>query len=66
MQDIPRSEHPRPQFVRSEWRNLNGTWTYEFDFGKSGMARGLEKSTGFRDQLLTCCRQRIQGQCQWK
>ena len=30
---IPRSEHPRPQFVRDTWVNLNGTWTYTFDFG---------------------------------
>ena len=63
MQDIPRSEHPRPQFVRSEWRNLNGTWTYEFDFGKSGMARGLEKSTGFRDPITVpfCPESRLSG-----
>ena len=24
---IPRPEHPRPHFRRSEWINLNGTWT---------------------------------------
>lgn len=26
--DIPRPEHPFPQMVRSEWKNLNGVWEY--------------------------------------
>ncbi len=26
--DIPRPEHPRPQFRRSTWVNLNGPWTF--------------------------------------
>ena len=25
-----RKEHPKPQFVRSAWQNLNGSWTCEF------------------------------------
>ena len=33
---IPRQEYPRPQFVRDEWINLNGNWSYEFDFSESG------------------------------
>lgn len=48
---IPRSEHPKPQFFRENWTNLNGTWTYTFDFGKSGMNRELFKSTGFDDRI---------------
>lgn len=43
----PRPEYPRPQFERADWVNLNGTWTYTFDFGKTGVNRGFEKSTGF-------------------
>ena len=44
---IPRPEHPRPQFVRDSWVNLNGTaWTYVFDFGESGLSRGLQRSKG--------------------
>jgi beta-galactosidase/beta-glucuronidase len=27
-QDIPRPEHPQPQFERSKWINLNGTWDF--------------------------------------
>jgi len=38
---VPRPEYPRPQFVRSEWLNLNGEWQFEFDPGDSGLERGL-------------------------
>ncbi len=27
-QDIPRPEHPRPDFQRTEWLNLNGKWDF--------------------------------------
>ena len=40
---IPRPEHPRPQFVRDTWMNLNGTWDFLFDFGNSGRDRALWK-----------------------
>ena len=48
---IPSPEYPRPQFERSEWINLNGTWTYEFDFSKSGLERSLFNSTGFASNI---------------
>ncbi len=38
---VPRPEHPRPQFVRGDWLNLNGTWQFELDRGDSGLERGL-------------------------
>ena len=41
MAAIPRPEHPKPQFVRDKWLNLNGTWNFDFDFGLSGVERGL-------------------------
>jgi len=25
-----RKEHPRPQFVRNSWLNLNGQWTCDY------------------------------------
>src|ERR1700685_775109 len=28
---IPLPEHPRPDFERSEWANLNGAWKFRFD-----------------------------------
>ena len=41
MKNIPRPEHPRPQWMRANWQNLNGTWQFEIDNGKSGHARNL-------------------------
>lgn len=41
MSQLPRPEHPRPQFVRPGWMNLNGTWQFEIDHGATGRARGL-------------------------
>jgi len=38
---IPRSEYPRPQFMRDEWLCLNGEWQFEIDAGDSGLERGL-------------------------
>ena len=49
---IPRPEYPRPQFVREQWVNLNGPWTFTFDFSKSGMQRGLFTSTGFDREII--------------
>jgi beta-galactosidase/beta-glucuronidase len=43
----PRPDYPRPQFCRENWLNLNGSWTCEFDFGKSGLDRELFASQGF-------------------
>ena len=40
---IPRPEHPQPMFKRENWQNLNGEWLFEFDFGTSGVERGLFK-----------------------
>ena len=31
-----RSEHPKPQFMRDNWMNLNGPWQFEFDYSDSG------------------------------
>ena len=42
MNSIPRPEHPKPQFRRDAWMNLNGEWAFELDNGRSGKARGLQ------------------------
>ena len=39
--NIPRPQHPKPQFCRNTWQNLNGEWQFEIDHGKTGEARGL-------------------------
>jgi beta-galactosidase/beta-glucuronidase len=49
---IPRPEYPRPQFERADWLNLNGPWTYCFDFGKSGVDRRLFESKGFDERII--------------
>ena len=50
--DVPRPEYPRPQFARAEWVNLNGTWTYDFDFGGSGFNRGYTHKNGFDKKII--------------
>ena len=49
---ISRPEYPRPQFERSDWRNLNGAWTYTFDFGNSGKDRNLQSSSHFDHTII--------------
>jgi hypothetical protein len=34
--NIPLAEHTRPDFMRSEWKNLNGEWQFRFDKNDSG------------------------------
>ncbi len=36
-QNIPLSEHPRPDFQRERWINLNGRWTFQFDKENEGL-----------------------------
>ena len=48
----PRAEYPRPQFERSEWVNLNGEWTYEWDLAETGFDRKLFNSVGFADKII--------------
>ena len=46
--NIPRPEHPNPQFQRQAWMNLNGKWSFQIDNSKSGLAkRFYEKGTRF-------------------
>lgn len=37
--DIPRPEHPNPQWQRTTWTNLNGPWQFDFDMSASGIDR---------------------------
>ena len=39
-QKIPLPEHPRPDFERANWINLNGSWDFEFD----SLNIGVEKT----------------------
>jgi beta-galactosidase/beta-glucuronidase len=40
VQNIPRPEYPRPQFVRADWLNLNGEWEFAFDDANKGRELG--------------------------
>lgn len=37
---IPRPEHPRPDFMRKTFANLNGEWQFAFDDGNVGLSQG--------------------------
>ncbi len=60
---VPREEYPRPQFQRADWQNLNGTWTYTFDFGRSGDERKYPESTGFDGSITVpfCPESKLSG-----
>jgi len=34
---IPRPEYPQPQFERTPWLSLNGSWQFEFDDANAGL-----------------------------
>lgn len=54
--NIPRAEHPNPQWERKTWKNLNGPWEFEFDFGCSAVERRLwEKKRFDREILVPFC-----------
>jgi beta-galactosidase/beta-glucuronidase len=61
--NVPRFEHPRPQFERLEWKNLNGVWSYSFDFSKSGLEKGLAFSRGFENEITVpfCPESKLSG-----
>ncbi len=46
--EIPLPEHPRPDFQRSAWQNLNGAWGFRFDKANVGIGEGwAEGKTAF-------------------
>lgn len=48
---IPRPEHPRPDFERADWLNLNGEWEFEIDAGDTGEERGLVAAKHFSRRI---------------
>jgi hypothetical protein len=52
-QEIPLPEHPRPDFQREQWQNLNGTWAFAFDAQDKGIQEGwAEGETVFDKTIL--------------
>ena len=61
---IYRTEHPKPQFLRENWMNLNGQWQFELDQGNSGESRGLssgEKDLSMEITVPFCPESRLSG-----
>ena len=50
--NIPRPEHPNPQFERESFINLNGEWEFEFDFGTSGRDRKFYERTSLNSKII--------------
>lgn len=59
-----RPEHPKPQFQRENWINLNGEWDFCYDYGKSGKDRKLFEDSSSFDKKITvpfCPESRLSG-----
>lgn len=61
--NIPRDEHPNPQWERETWKNLNGPREFEFDFGCSAVERRLWEKKRFDREILVpfCPESRLSG-----
>ena len=42
--NIPLPEHPRPDFERADWLNLNGYWAFTFDAAAAQKKCGESKT----------------------
>ena len=57
MNNLPKNEHPTPQFMRNDWINLNGVWTYTINmrppyFSDKRSYNHEENSTGFDKTIV--------------
>ncbi len=51
--EIPLPEHPRPDFQRAGWLNLNGTWQFQFDEENEGLSSGWARGDAEFSQKIT-------------
>ena len=49
---IPLPEHPRPNFERDLWQNLNGYWQFKPDSLNIGLAENWQSEAEFFDQKI--------------
>ncbi len=63
MLNIPRHEHPDPQFERASWLNLNGEWDFEFDFGNSKKENDILERKDWETKILVpfCPESKLSG-----
>ena len=61
--NIPRCEHPKPQFERADWLNLNGEWDFEFDFGNSKKDAGIIDRSDWETKIVVpfCPESKLSG-----
>ena len=59
--EIPRPEHPNPQFQRDEWQNLNGTW--DFWEGDAADEAAMAVRAEFPDKIVVpfCRESKLSG-----
>lgn len=61
---IYRTEHPKPQFERENWINLNGEWQFEIDNSISGKERKLfenDKQLSMKINVPFCPESKLSG-----
>ncbi len=51
-QEIPLPEHPRPDFQRELWQNLNGPWAFAFDPADEGISEGWSEGSKTFDRTI--------------
>ena len=59
-----RKEHPKPQFCRKNWQNLNGEWEFEFDHADSGREHELFSPTAVFERVINvpfCPQSKLSG-----
>ncbi len=63
MSGIPRPEHPRPDFERKAWQNLNGEWQFEIDDAKCGVSKGWQTGADFSQKIIVpfCPESKLSG-----
>ncbi|MBR5587211.1 MAG: beta-galactosidase [Clostridia bacterium] len=61
--NIPRPEHPNPQFERESFENLNGIWEFEIDKSASGIDRKLYEADRFSHEITVpfCPESKLSG-----
>jgi beta-galactosidase/beta-glucuronidase len=48
----PRPEHPKPQFLREKWQNLNGEWDFAFDDQNLGEKNKWYQKEEFKKKIV--------------
>lgn len=63
MNSIPRPEHPRPDFERTAWQNLNGSWQFEIDSTRCGLEKGWQTGKSFSREIMVpfCPESKLSG-----